>query len=133
MQVHGIPIDGLGHEGAVGESERGHGGVEGWQHRATGVGVGGEPHPRGGRGLLFCEAVDGVVEHHHGHVHVVADGMDPVASADGAAVAVARGDEHVQVWTAGLDSTGGRQGPSVQAVETIRAHVVGEATGAADP
>ncbi len=91
-----------------------------------------EPMRRGRRGLHLGQAVDLVVVQHHGHVHVVAHGMNPVGGADAAAVAVAGIDEDVEVGPRQLDALGDRQRPAVDAVETVGLHVVREAARAAD-
>ncbi len=126
------PVDDLGNEGDVGDAERDGQGVQGAEDRPEGMGIGLHPHWAGGRGLGLGQAIDGVVEHHHRHVHVVTDGMDPVGGTDGEAVAVAGGDPHVQLRAAGLDAAGHRQGASMKAVEAEGAHVVGQPAGAAD-
>ena len=68
----------------------------------------------------------------HRDVHVVADGVNPVRRAYAAAVAVARIDEHGQVWPGHLDAFGHRQRTTVNTVKAVGFHVVRKAAGAAN-
>jgi len=105
-----VPVHDLRHEGHVGHAQGGGQGVERRQPRPAGVGVRLQTRGAGGRGLLLGQAVDVVVEQHRDHVHVVADGVDPVAGADAEAVTVTGGQPHIQVGPAGLDAHGHREG-----------------------
>jgi len=64
---------------------------------------------RGRRGLHLGQTVDLVIVQEHRHVHVVADGVDPVRRADAAAVAVAGVDEDLEVGPREPDALGNRQ------------------------
>jgi len=127
-----VPVHDLGHEGDIGHSQGDGERVERWQGRPFWVGVGRGLRRRRGRCLLLGQPVDAVVKDQDHHIHVVAHGMEPVAGADGEAVAIPGSYPHVQVRAAGLDAVGQRQRPTVQAVEAVGADIVGQAAGAAD-
>ena len=76
--------------------------------------------------MLLGEGVDFVVEEHYRHIHVVANGVNPVAGADGDTVAVPRGHPDVELRPTRLDTTSHRKGTAMQTVETVGAHVVGK-------
>ena len=91
------------------------------------------PLRRGGRRLVLGETVDVVVEKQRDHVHVVANGVNPVRGSDRDAVAVPPPDEDPQVGAGELDARREREGPTVNAVESVGLQVVREAARATDP
>ena len=110
------PVHRLRDKGDVGYPEGGHDRVEGIESDTAGMGVGLGPLLGGGRGLVFGQTVDFVVQQQQGDVHVVTDGMDPVGGADGTAVPVTGDDDDVQVRAAELDPAGYRNRATVQPV-----------------
>ena len=85
-----------------------------------------------GRELTLGHAVDTVVEQDQVDVDVTTAGVDEVVATDGGAVAVAGDHPHAEVRVGQLHASGGSGGTTVDAMETIGVHVVGEARGAAD-
>jgi hypothetical protein len=127
------PLGGLGHKGGVGDPQGSLQGVHGRQPAALGLRIALLALGRGWGGLHLGQTVDVVVQQEGRDVHVVPDGVDPVAGSDGHAVPVSHDSEYLQVGAVELDAGGNRQGPTVDSVEPIGLHVVGEAAGAADP
>ena len=85
------------------------------------------------RGVLaFGEAVDLVVEEHDVDVDVSAYGVDEVVAADGEAVAVARDLPYGHLRIGHFVACGYCGGASVDCVEAVCVHVVGQARAAAD-
>jgi hypothetical protein len=129
----GDPVDSLGHEGNVchpkGDRQR----IERVEGGAKWRGVAFQPAWRGWRGLVLGQAIDLIVVQQHGHVHVVADRMQPVRGTDAATIAVAGGDKDMQVGAADLDAFGDRQGAAMGAVEPIGVHVMRQPRRTADP
>ena len=78
------------------------------------------------------QTVNLVVMQHHRQIHIVADGMNPMRSADAAAVAVAGVHEDGEIRARHLDAFGHRQCAAVNAVETICLHVMRKAARASD-
>jgi hypothetical protein len=87
----------------------------------------------GRRVLALGEAVDPVVEHQDGHVHVAPQHVQQMIAADAAAVAVTGDDEDLELGPRQLETGGDRGSPAVDGVEPVRVHVVREAARAADP
>ncbi len=85
-----------------------------------------------GRELTLGHAVDTVVEQDQVDVDVTTAGMDEVVATDGGAVAVAGDHPHAEVRVGQLHASGGSGSTTVDAMETIGVHIVGEARGAAD-
>ena len=126
------PVDCLRDERHVLHAERDRERVQCIEERAARCRVALRSLRRGRRGLLLRQAVDVIVVQQHGHVHVVADRVEPVRGADAATVAVAGVDEDVQIGTGELDALGDRQRTAVNAVEAVGAHVMRQAARAAD-
>ena len=85
-----------------------------------------------GRELTLGHTVDTVVEQDQVDVDVTTAGVDEVVATDGGAVAVASDHPHTEVRVGQLDASGGSGSTTVDAMETVGIHVVGEARGAAD-
>ena len=99
VEMGNIPVDGLRHEGYIRDAERDGEGIVGGQWITERVGIGREPFGTGGGCLFFGEAVDGVVEDHDRHIHVVAYGMYPMGGSNGEAIAVAGRHPNVEIGT----------------------------------
>ena len=87
---------------------------------------------RGGR-LALGQAVDAVVEHHELDVHVAAHRVEDVVAPDGEGVAVAGDDPDHEVRPCGLQARREGRRTSVDRVEPVGAHVIGQSARAADP
>ena len=83
--------------------------------------------------MFLGQPVYAIIQHDGRHVHVVAQGVNPVRSADAAAITIAHDDEYVQIGAFDLDALGDRQGAAVQTVKAVGLEIVREAAGAADP
>ena len=79
---------------------------------------------RGRAVLTFGEAVDFVVEDGDVEVLVTAHRMDEVVAADGHGVAVAHAHPHGESRVGQLHARGDGAGTPVDAVETVRVHIV---------
>jgi hypothetical protein len=85
-----------------------------------------------GRVLTLGQPVDLVVEHQDFDVHVAAQRVDQVIAADRQHVAVAANHPHVQVGARQRDAGRDRGRPAVDAVDSVRVHVVRQAGCATD-
>ena len=82
--------------------------------------------------LPLGEAVDFVVEQHDVDVDIAAHSVDEVVATDGETIAVARDLPHCHVGIGNFVACGNRCGASVDGVEAISVHVVGEARATTD-
>ena len=85
------------------------------------------------RGVLTLgQPINLVVEQRHVDVDVAAQDVQRVVAADRQAVAVAGNDPDVELRIGQLDAGGDGRGATVDRMEPIGRHVIGEAGGAAD-
>ena len=126
-----IRVRGAGHEGRARRDGLLHR-VDGAVTAAPNVGLGLVAERGGGRGLVLGQAVDPVVHHAIGQLHVLARGVGEVIAADGEGIAVAAEDEDVEVRARERNAAGEGQRATVDEVRAVRLHEVGEAAGAAD-
>lgn len=82
--------------------------------------------------LSLCQTVNLVVEQQDVDVDIAADGVDEMVAADGKAVAVARDLPHGHVGAGHLEACRDGGGASVDGVEAIGVHVVGQTRAATD-
>ncbi len=99
---------------------------------AVGRGLGALVLHRGRRCLAGGEAVDLVIHDDVGEIEVAAHGVDEVADADAVAVAIAAGDDHLEIGVGQLDAGGHRDSASMQGVHAVGVHIAGQVGGAAD-
>ena len=127
----GVAREGAGNEvGARGQRddqriERAHAGAA---RRELGVPVGLGSR----RGLPLGHAVDVVVHHDVGEVHVASASVQEVIAADRVAVAVAAGHQHGELGACHLQAGGRRERAAVHTVKAVTRGVCGDARGAAD-
>ena len=132
IQVGRVPIHLLSDERSVRNSERHRHRVQRGEERSSRVSVRPLAGPRGGRRLILRQTIHVVVEQENGKVHVVADGMNPVARAYGAAVPIPHYDKHVQIGPAAADAARYRQRSSMQAVEAVCLQIVRKTAGSSN-
>ncbi len=99
---------------------------------AGGIGLRFEAERRGGRGLLFRQAIDEVVHDDVGQVDVLARAVLEVVAADREGVAVAAEEEHVQVRPRKAHARGQRHRAPVDEMPAVGIDEIREARGAAD-
>ena len=91
------------------------------------------PQGTGGGNLARGQPVNLVVHHDIREVYVAPGGVGEVVAADAVAVAVAAGDDNVQVMVAQLCAGGDRQGAAVEGVHPVGVEVARQVGGAPDP
>src|SRR6266536_1696186 len=101
--------------------------------RTEGRRLGDLPLLAGWRVLALGQPVDLVVAHEDLDVDVAAEGMDQMVPSNGQRVAVTRDDPHREVRPRRRQPAGDRGSPPVDAVDTVRVHVVHEPARASDP
>ena len=126
-----VAVDGAGDEARTGAECQGER-VEWLILRAERRGLGDLPELARRRGLPLGETVDLVVQHQDLDRHVAAQRMNEMVAPDREHVAVAAQSPDRQVGSRHGQARGERRRASVDAVHSIRVHVVGEATRAAD-
>jgi hypothetical protein len=114
----GAKREGAGTRGGIDRAERG--------RRAAGA----DPGCR--RILPLGQAVDLVVEQQHLAVEVAAQQVHGVIAADAECITVAGDDPYVEIGIGELDPCRHRRRATVDGVEAVGLHVIGEAAGAAD-
>ena len=78
---------------------------------------------RRGGGLAGRQAVNLVIHHYIGKVQVAPHGVDEVPQADAVAVAVASGDDHVQVMIGQFGAGGHGHSTTVEAMHPVGVNV----------
>ena len=130
---HVVDLRGMGasDEGGAAVDERAHR-IDGLVEGAPGVGLGFEAERRGGRCLLFRQAVNGVIHDDVGHAWIFAGGVDEVVAADGEAVAVSAEDEDMQIVAAETDASGKGERAAVDVMAAVGVDEIREARRTTD-
>src|SRR6476619_671263 len=101
--------------------------------RARRVGLAFETDGRGGRSLLFGQAIDEVVHDEIDHVDVLPRAMIEMVAADGKTVAVAPQQKNMQVGPGQADAGSKRNGAAVNEVRAVTVDEIGKTRRTADP
>ncbi len=128
----GVHIDRTRDKGGLGADRHGDG-VERLFDRAKRRTLCFVARQRRGRVLAFGQAVDTVVEKDDFDVRVAAQRMKQVVAADRERVPVASDHPDAQIGVDRFQARGQRRRPTVDAVDAVGVHVIGEAARAADP
>ena len=130
---HVIDLGGMGtaHESGSTGSQFHHG-IDGAVDRSGGIRLGFESDRRGGRRLLLGQSIDKVVHDDIGQVDVLARGVVEMVSADGIAITVAAEGKNMEIWPGKTDSRSERQSASMDEMDAMTVHKVGEPGTATD-
>jgi hypothetical protein len=70
--------------------------------------------------------------HHHGDIHVVPDGVEPMRSANAATVAITGADENMEIRSRHFYAFGNGKRSTMNPVEAVDIHIMGKPAGATD-